>query len=489
MFYLILFMCKNILLSSILLVSIGMSQLSSNVLNAIELGDASLVGTSGAEWEVVVDTSAVGGSYLATEAIGLDESTEISLTVAGGSVVSFDWRTDSEEFSGEFTFAIDGVDQETISGRNDDWMTQSYVLAGGTRTLTWTFALDSDAFESDRGYLDNVFIDGVSPAALLAQEYLNGHVNSPYHLNLQSNYEDAEVSILSGALPTGLELDNGVLVGTPLVAGDFTFTLSVSSEGVPSSESELTVSIAETELGQFSGLGLGSSIMMASGSNWYLDSESALRPGVIAGGESTGIMIPMYGPSVLEFDWKVDSTEGFDFLTVSLDGVAQEAISGYTDWARVSVVIPAGYHEVTVSYARDELVEAQGEDAGYLDNVTVTGYMNAVATARAEAYISPEQDADRDGGENLWEYLLGTSPVDLAERAVITPARSSGILTLPLADGSRVDEVQLKAYSTVDLQSVTEYSVAYSSENAQLEALIPDSGEEKEYYYYSVSLE
>lgn len=98
---------------------------------------------------------------------------------------------------------------------------------------------------------------------------------------------------------------------------------------------------------------------------------SALQSGTIGHSQSSWLMASVSGPGLLAFDWKVSSEPNYDFLTVSIDGVKQGAVSGEAGWTRSALQIPAGPHTVRWQYTKDQAV-VSGHDAAWVDHVVFT---------------------------------------------------------------------------------------------------------------------
>ena len=72
-----------------------------------------------------------------------DQETWAEVTVTGPCVVSFKWRTSSEEDYDWLTFNLDGEQADRISGVMDEWEDCSLVVAdSGSHTLRWTYTKD-----------------------------------------------------------------------------------------------------------------------------------------------------------------------------------------------------------------------------------------------------------------------------------------------------------------------------------------------------------
>lgn len=74
------------------------------------------------------------------------------------------------------------------------------------------------------------------------------------------------------------------------------------------------------------------------------------------------------GPGTLSFDWRVDSEELADFLSVEVGGGVSQEISGSTDWDTVSIAIPSGPQTIVWRYSKSGS-GANGDDKGWVDRV------------------------------------------------------------------------------------------------------------------------
>jgi uncharacterized protein YkwD len=101
------------------------------------------------------------------------------------------------------------------------------------------------------------------------------------------------------------------------------------------------------------------------------DNVDAAQAGRITDNQATHLDATVTGPATIAFWWKVESEQGFDFLSVSLDGTLQTRISGNVDWTQQTVTVPAGQHTIRWTYAKDATV-ATGRDTAWIDQVTVT---------------------------------------------------------------------------------------------------------------------
>jgi uncharacterized repeat protein (TIGR02543 family) len=92
----------------------------------------------------------------------------------------------------------------------------------------------------------------------------------------------------------------------------------------------------------------------------------SVRAGAVAAGGVTYLQTTVAGPGTFSFHWKVSSEADYDALVLLLDNELVDYISGETDWAQVSLAIPAGSHTLTWAYIKDETVSG-GLDTGWVD--------------------------------------------------------------------------------------------------------------------------
>ncbi len=102
------------------------------------------------------------------------------------------------------------------------------------------------------------------------------------------------------------------------------------------------------------------------------DGKHAARSAQIASSTASSMrMLVTNGPINVSFWWKVSSETNHDFLTLSIGGVPQAAISGEVDWQLVTFTVPAGPQMLIWTYSKDAAGTA-GMDAGFVDQLTFT---------------------------------------------------------------------------------------------------------------------
>jgi hypothetical protein len=108
---------------------------------------------SGSVW-MVDTTQAYDGSSSAKAQTTDGAESYREYTVTGPVVVDFWWKVSSEEGFDFFSYAVNGVTQERMSG-NVDWTYRTLTFAEGDHTIRWTYAKDeSAAVGQDAGWID-----------------------------------------------------------------------------------------------------------------------------------------------------------------------------------------------------------------------------------------------------------------------------------------------------------------------------------------------
>jgi hypothetical protein len=109
----------------------------------------------------------------------------------------------------------------------------------------------------------------------------------------------------------------------------------------------------------------GGWVYQTSDSNDGVDAAMSLPIGDNA---ECSLQTTVIGPGTLRFDWRVDSEQFQDFLSVSVGEDIEAEISGNTAWATVSLMIPAGPQTITWSYLKGAS-GFSGLDRGWVDKV------------------------------------------------------------------------------------------------------------------------
>ena len=105
---------------------------------------------------------------------------------------------------------------------------------------------------------------------------------------------------------------------------------------------------------------------------WLLSEDNSyLQSPSISDNSSTQITTIISGDWILSFDWATSSEAGYDFLTLFINGIAMDSISGSQDFISESYQITGANTVITWRYTKDGSIST-GLDAAFLHNVRIT---------------------------------------------------------------------------------------------------------------------
>lgn len=84
----------------------------------------------------------------------------------------------------------------------------------------------------------------------------------------------------------------------------------------------------------------------------------------------------------LVFDFRTSTQLASDALFVAIDGETVKSFTGEHDWTAWTVPLPAGEHEITFGYSKDEYTD-EGADSAWISNVRVASGAEAEALLNA----------------------------------------------------------------------------------------------------------
>lgn len=147
--------------------------------------------------------------------------------------------------------------------------------------------------------------------------------------------------------------------------------LNFSMKNVRTIDDPLATALGTTQLACATG---GHGIWNAQNTVLHGGAPLAARSGAISHNQESYLHSAIEGPGMLKFWCKVSSQSGADYLRFRFDGVEQvaaPAISGDSGWQQKTIYIPAGYHQLRWTYAKDGAVDG-GLDAAFLSEVVYT---------------------------------------------------------------------------------------------------------------------
>lgn len=362
------------------------------------------------------------------------ETTYFETTVTGPDTVLFYWKVDSEERFDYLSFYLDGELVTRISG-NVDWNREALTFPAGEHTLRWEYSKDAtDSTGLDRGWVDQVIFASDFAYPLVTSAFdpctvLGGVV---LYEVLSSKPNDTD-SITVAGLPGGLVADaDGVIRQTGATTpGIYPLTLTLTnSEGtdIQTVNLELIAAIGLATALDVEALDIaaGSTTPSAwlSQSTTTRDTVDAAQSALIGHLDATTFKIIVNGPGTVSFWWNVSSEDGFDFLYFSIDDVILDAITGLqVVWTQITRDIPPGVHELSWTYEKD-LHTSHFSDAGWIDELTFTGYAGWIAGENVGGRSGLHIDAEYDGYTNIEDYYFNqgamtTDPHNTPARVVV----------------------------------------------------------------------
>lgn len=259
----------------------------------------------------------------------------------------------------------------------------------------------------------------------LGQKLAN--VGKPFFYQLK-NVDYVQSYSVTG-LPAGLSLDgDGLISGIPSHPGEY--QVQLGCVGVTGSSSEdLTIVVAgQSNISLAEALDFEQLVVKnLSDAAWGVDVGGGADGGdavVVSGlgdNAEARLAIPVSGPGVLAFDWKVSSEQDYDYLELSIDGELIERVTGELDWQSRSVEISDGEHMVSWVY-RHDLSGVDGSDSAWIDHVSYVQKGSFLEWQQAHfttaelqqlSFSGVDADADADGRRNLVEFLLDSDPLSI----------------------------------------------------------------------------
>jgi len=164
----------------------------------------------------------------------------------------------------------------------------------------------------------------------------------------------------------------GAISWLPSVAGDYVARVRVANEAgsvtgvVRFLITPNALSQAVDSPGGFLFRSGGSAPFEIEASGDSLAGNNRAQSGGVGDGEESWLEVTVDGPDYLGFWWKVSSEEGYDFLSLSVDGELRRSLSGERDWEYRVIAIPPGSHTVRWSYNKDSS-SLNGADRGWID--------------------------------------------------------------------------------------------------------------------------
>ncbi len=490
----------------------------------LAVADVGLVSLSSLDKLSVVD-GAEAQDWAALKIMAEDgEASYAERSIEGPALVSFWWRVSSEEDYDFFTYSVDGVVQESISG-NGDWLNRSLSLGVGRHALRWTYRKDDSVSDfQDGGYLDEVVI--VEPyrnlEVRLGETVVAGSAALDYGTLTQDNPEVAKEILLANtgtvvmpftaslpansgfvfangqttstqSLAAGEEVSLSLVLQTSL-AGPKTALLAIAAAGSRTDPPAITLSgLIQAPILQVGGSGLvrGSFVNSGTAAPWETAttslpggaSGSAIKTGSTPDNGHSTIGARFDGPGLLRWQWKVSTQKDYDWLVCEVNGVEVAGISTIAAaWQSQVIQIPAG-SEARWIYHKDDSNQS-GTDFGYVAEVRFDKFTAAPASfsdwSVAQGGIAPLDLTGPGKIRGVFAWLGGFDPATGPGEGQYLPTVSGGFYRYRYAiSKTAAGQVQPQASSDLSTWNSRGLSQTLLSENqttATVELAVPALG-------------
>ncbi|MBX3743445.1 MAG: immunoglobulin domain-containing protein [Akkermansiaceae bacterium] len=346
-------------------------------------------------------------------------------TVTGPGVFVWYWKTSSES-NDRLYFHLNGSQIGYLSGETD-WQPAVKLIEAGTHTLRWSYIKSNfTTAGQDKAWVSS------------ATMYYGWAINAVP----TGNGEITRSPAVTETYPNGSQV---TLTAVPAPghyfagwSGDLTGTMNPAAIAMTSHRS--LTAIFKEDLG----IALGAyGLKWITGGNADWKSQSfvtkndgiAASSGAIGNNQSSWVETTVTGPGNLSWWWKVSSETGYDKLIFSINGVAQEDISGEADWANRVLSLGAGSQTLRWSYVKDIRTVA-GVDTAWLDEVrflpaAAQSFNDWVATWNLPpGKRGRTDDANDDGIPNLLAFAFGVPPMENATANLPVVSRNGSNLTI-----------------------------------------------------------
>lgn len=359
------------------------------------------------------------------------------LVSAGQHTLRWEYKKDSTISSGEDRGWVDDVSFQTPNLVVDDVTMPTLGYAAGDTIDTWSVTITNDGLagvpttpEFDvelRVSSNNTWGTGLEYVLLSITdsdglavgesrtytELTHGPLPIPDDISLAADYfvgayvDWSAAEPATGAIPEFNENDNSLFTDAATITIAPAITLYEALEVNPL-DFTLDVGSEGSSKGWF---GVADSQIPGGGSN-----GDAAKSGTTEVGESSYLETIVEGPYVLNFDWKVSSRVGSNYLEFSINGVVQERISGEVDWTAKEFFIPAGTQELRWTYSKTGDA-GEYEDAGWVDEVVFTPFSDPELVLTSLIYTPGRYVLDVAGIAGSPDQLVGTEYLDITVEA------------------------------------------------------------------------
>ena len=167
--------------------------------------------------------------------------------------------------------------------------------------------------------------------------------------------------------------------------------------------------------------------------DWFVSTNNpyqgdfCMESGDIGDNQSTALTISLefLGDGELTFARRVSTEDGWDYLRMYIDGAQVAEWSGELDWAEEAFDLTAGFHTITWSYEKDNIISG-GADACWVDDIVLPPFCFIDATITqtgAEGVLCPGESvvlSTVEGFTTEWSTGATESSIEVSEAGTYT---------------------------------------------------------------------
>ncbi len=360
-----------------------------------------------ADWYLQTSTTHDGEDALRTGKIGNSKSTWLQTQVDGSGILTFWWKCDTGNAlwgSDDYKFQLDGTTKSTIHG-SESWTKKTYrIKAPGTHILRWIYIKDSSGAAIERadcGWLDEVTWTPMVTVTLDA----NGGTVSSNELFL---VKGGQCGILPEPTREGFTfkgwytaLQGGQkITSSSILTGDILLTAQWLRDETTFYDWDSWMTFATWGKQTWSNVWAYDTLYTRDG-GYY-----AFRSGAIDHQQESSLGLTVEGKGFLTFYQRISSEEGYDKLSLTIDGEQKYSISGeIAYWDYYCEILGAGTHEIVWTYAKDK-AKVGGDDCAWLDCIEWHPLLTITLDANGGNFNLNRQTYDTTGYERMGCYLV-----------------------------------------------------------------------------------
>ena len=162
--------------------------------------------------------------------------------------------------------------------------------------------------------------------------------------------------------------------------------------------------------------------------DWFVSNNNpyqgdfCMESGDIGDNQSTDLTIALefLGDGDLTFARRVSTEDGWDFLRLLIDGQEVAEWSGELDWAEESFPLTAGFHTITWSYEKDNIISG-GADACWVDDIVLPPFCfidAEIAQSGEPGVLCPGESvtlSTNSGYDTEWSNGATENSIDVSE--------------------------------------------------------------------------